>query len=301
MRLHRRTLPALLAILLLAGCTSQIPLEIRQGPDSPAPAVARENLDAYAGQAVRWGGLLLETQNRTAVTRLVILARPLTRDGEPVDSDTSLGRFIAIVPDFLDPEVYAADRRVTVTGILRGSERGTVGGHDYLYPVVEAAAWYLWPEPEPTYAMPYPWWYDPWYGPWWYGSWYDPWWYDPWYYPHGYPHLRPPEHRPRPPPENDTLPPHHRPRHPPAHDLPLPPEPGTPRPPRHEARPPPGPGTERPRDARPVERQPPAVQHRRWHEREQEHREPVHPAPPPAVEPAPEVPGQPHFRHWRER
>lgn len=321
MKIHL-TLPALFAVLLLAGCASQIPLEIRQGPDSPAPSEVRGNIGAHAGRAVRWGGLLLETQNRQTVTRLVILARPLTRDGEPSGSDTSLGRFIAIVPGFLDPKVYAPDRLVTVTGILRGSEHGTVGTHDYLYPVVEAAAWYLWPEPEPPYGTPYPWWYDPWYGPWWYGGWYDPWWYDPWYYPHWYPHLRPPKHRPKPPPEPDITPlppPHHRPLRPPESGTPVPPESGTPRPPRHDVapapgtpRPPrrdgtpaPGPDADRPRGNRPEVRQPPPpppeTERRRWREREREQRETIRPAPPPEIAPDTERPLHRLLQRWRER
>lgn len=312
----RFTLPALLAVLLLAGCTSQIPLAIRQGPDSPAPAVVRENLGAYAGQAMRWGGLLLETQNRAEVTRLIILARPLSRDGEPVGSDTSLGRFIAIVPGFLDPKIFAPDRLVTVTGILRGSERGKVGAHDYLYPVIEAAAWHLWPEPEPPYGTPYPWWYDPWYGPWWYGGWYDPWWYDPWYYPRWYPHLRPPKHRPPPPaPDSTPIPPPHRPPRPPQGGSPVAPEsdtprhdvapaPGTPRPPRRDESPPPRPDADRPRNDRPAVRQPPppppANERQRWQEREREHRGSIRPVPP-VMEQDRDGNLQRLFQRWRER
>ena len=214
MTMHRRfpdfILPALLATLLLGGCTSQVPLLIRQGPlDSPAPDDVLADIGVYAGQAVRWGGVLIATENREQVTRLTILAQHLARDGEPGTGDSSLGRFIAIVPEFLDPQVYAPDRLVTVTGTLRGSELGMIGSHPYSYPVVDAQAWYLWPEPVEPYGYPYSWWYDPWYGPWWYGSWYDPWYY-PWYsprlYPYRHPHWRRHDH-PRVPPAPGTKPP----------------------------------------------------------------------------------------------
>ena len=65
---------------------------------------------------VTWGGLLIATGNLAQATRLTLLARPLTRDGEPALGDASLGRFIAIVPEFLDPKLYAPDRRLTVAG-----------------------------------------------------------------------------------------------------------------------------------------------------------------------------------------
>jgi len=257
MNRHRRipvyALTTLLATAWLGACTSQVPLLIRQGPlDSPAPAVVREQDGDYAGQTVRWGGMLIATGNEEHFTRLTVLALPLTRDGEPGSGDDSLGRFIAIVPGFLDPKVYAADRLVTVTGTLRGVEAGMVGEHPYRYPVVEAEAWYLWPEPgTASYDYPYyPGWYDPWYGPWWYGPWYDP-----WYFPHRYPYRYPYRH------------PHHHPEQAPGPDgKPGPPVHG---PPQHEHRQPregpdagtaprPGHNTEHPRRAPAVERDHPA-------------------------------------------
>lgn len=217
------TLAALLAALLVSACSSEIPLLIRQGPvDSPAPALVREQVGDYVGRQVRWGGMLIGTENGADVTRLTVLAQPLGRDGEPgYDDDTSLGRFIAVVPAFLDPKVYTPDRLVTVTGTLRGSELGKVGEHPYRYPVVEAQAWHLWPGPAATpYGYPYPGWYDPWYGPGWYGPWYDPWyypWYYPWYHPrdhdfawrrlHPHPGMAPG-------PDAGPGPPEHRHRHP---------------------------------------------------------------------------------------
>ena len=96
------------------------------------------------GQQVRWGGTIIETGNRENATRLTVLGRPLYKGGEPEFTDDSAGRFIAIVPEFLDPKVYAPDRRVTVTGTLSSTEAGKVGEHPYTYPVVQAEAWYLW-------------------------------------------------------------------------------------------------------------------------------------------------------------
>jgi len=82
-------------------------------------------------------------QNRPVRGGCVRKARPLSRVGEPRSTDDSTGRFFALVPRFLDPEVYAPDRRLT--GAVRGSEPGLVGKHTSRYPLVEAQAWYLWP------------------------------------------------------------------------------------------------------------------------------------------------------------
>lgn len=174
----------LLTGLLLSGCASQIPPLIREAPsDNPPLELVHANAADYRGRSLRWGGTIIETENREKTTWLSVLARPLYKDGEPRYTDDSAGRFIAIVPEFLDPKVYAADRLVTVSGTLLRTETRKVGEFPYTYPVVAAEAWYLWPmETELPYGYPNPWWYDPWY--------YGPGYYDPWY-PYGYPYPYP--------------------------------------------------------------------------------------------------------------
>jgi outer membrane lipoprotein len=180
---RKAAVASLLIGVLLSACTSDIPVMIRQTPaDNPSVEAVRDRVDEYLGREVRWGGKLIETENYVNTTKLTVLSRPLSKDGEPRLTDTSGGRFIAIVPAFLDPKSYAPNRRVTVTGTLRGSETHNVGEFPYRYPVVDAKAWYLWPkeyEGPYSYGYPYPaWWYDPWYGPWYYRPW----------YPYGYPY-----------------------------------------------------------------------------------------------------------------
>jgi len=176
----------LLISLMLTGCASQVPPMIRKAPDdNPSLEAVRGNPEDYLTRQVRWGGKLIETENRKDTTRLTVLGATLSKDGEPQPDDDNAGRFIAIVPEFLDPKVYAADRKVTVTGTLLRTETRLVGEFPYRYPVVQAQSWYLWPrEPEMApYGYPYSGWYDPWYGPW-YGPWSSPW------YPYGYPYWR---------------------------------------------------------------------------------------------------------------
>jgi len=177
--------PVLLAGLLLAGCASQIPQNIRQAPpNNPTIEQVRNSVIENPIWQVRWGGEILETENLENATRFIVLASPLSKGGEPRTTDDSSGRFIAIVPVFLDPKVYASGRQLTVSGTLLRFEDRKVGEFDYRYPVVQADSYYLWPEEiVPAYGYPYPGWYDPWY--------YDPWFYRPWYqpwYPRRYPY-----------------------------------------------------------------------------------------------------------------
>ena len=166
----------LLLTVLLGACASQVPQHIREAPaDNPSLQQVREHAADYLGRQVRWGGMIIETGNREATTLLTILGRPLYKGGEPKFTDDSAGRFIAIVPEFLDPQVYAPDRQVTVAGPLLRTETGKVGEYPYTYPVIQADAWYLWPKKNKwPRGYPAPWWQDPWY-------------YDAWY-PYSYPY-----------------------------------------------------------------------------------------------------------------
>ncbi len=179
--INRRGFALLLTTALLSACASNIPPEIREAPpDNPALDQVLADTAPFVSRQVRWGGVILETENRADTTWVTLLALPLSTSGRPDISDNSPGRFIAAVPVFLDPTVYSKDRRLTVTGTVSGSETRKVGEFPYSYPVVNVTHHYLWPvetKLPPRYRNP--WWYDPW--------WYDPWWYDPWYpYPYRY-------------------------------------------------------------------------------------------------------------------
>ena len=170
----------LLFALLLASCSSQVPLNIRQAPaEKLGLGTVRENPDNFQSREVRWGGEILEITNRESFTELTVLDRPLSKNGEPSRTDSSPGRFIAHIPDFIDPQEYTVERRITVRGTLAGAEKRKVGEYPYVYPVVKAADWYLWPKPVVRSTTHYPWWY------------YDPWWYSPWYH---YPYYHYPSH-----------------------------------------------------------------------------------------------------------
>jgi len=161
------------SLLLLGACASDIPKPIREpAPGDPGVAAARSAPQgAYRGQAVRWGGSIIDTDNRAARTRLTVLAQGLDSDGRP-DGDAGGGRFIALVDGFLDPAVYTKGRLITVSGHLVASQTHSVGQYPYRYPVVKVDSYYLWPvlrHSDWRDAPPY--WYDPYWGPY----------YDPWY------------------------------------------------------------------------------------------------------------------------
>lgn len=167
-------------MMFLSACSSQIPPDIRQSYDGgPELAQVRANPDAYLSQGLRWGGVILATENREDTSRLTIVGFPLNDSGRPSIASTSPGRFIAVMNAFLEPLVYSRDREITVTGKLAKTEISKVGEFDYEYPVIDVEAFYLWPPRPKTidYNPPY---YRPFFNP---------------YYPfHTWPYYRPHQH-----------------------------------------------------------------------------------------------------------
>ena len=155
-------------IMLMTACSSSIPVEIRRELDNaPDVAQVREQPASHISQPVRWGGVILEIENRQNTSWLTIIAFPLSDRGEPKTYAQSPGRFIAVVDDFLEPRVYSRERLITVRGSFFQTETLKVGEYPYLYPVVDVEHYYLWPIKQEPYYVDYPpyWPYNPWYFP----------------------------------------------------------------------------------------------------------------------------------------
>ncbi|MGF1642509.1 MAG: Slp family lipoprotein [Thiotrichales bacterium] len=176
-----RVAMGLLAIALVSGCASNVPKPIETPIDPPIQlAEVRKAPATYIGKQVRWGGNIATVTNLAETTRVEIVSRRLQSSGRPSRSDHTDGRFVVLVPEFLDPSVYAKDRQLTVVGEIVGTEPGKIGEFDYQYPVVKGDTLHLWePIREADWRdyPPYPGWYSPWYAPYRYR--YDPfypWW-----------------------------------------------------------------------------------------------------------------------------
>ncbi len=168
----------LIAICVTVSGCATTPDPIRDTADGPTISQVREAPEAFVGERVRWGGTIAAVENGPEDTRVYLVARELYPSGRPRSSDTSAGRFIAVLSGFHDPVILAAGRELTAVGLLQGAVNATVGEFEYLYPVVKAQAHRLWPRRaarSPYY--PYP--YYPYH-------FYDPWYPHPYYWPHRY-------------------------------------------------------------------------------------------------------------------
>ena len=136
-----------LALLVLSGCASQVPVLIKL-PPNPDPEFhqVKQNVAAFQNQQVRWGGKIISVENKENSTWIEVLASSLNSYGKPRSRTDYEGRFIARVDGFLDPEQYNKDRKLTIFGTIETEFVKRIDDYLYSYPLVDAKAYYLWPE-----------------------------------------------------------------------------------------------------------------------------------------------------------
>lgn len=146
-------------------------------PTIPFREVQRDP-DGFQGKMVLWGGVIVETLNRTNETVLKVRQTELDLEQRPQNTDRSQGRFIILYNGFLDPAIYKEGREISVVGEITGKEVLPLGNLRYTYPVVTAKEIRLW-ERQIPYGPHYPpYYYDPFY-PWW---WHRPYWRHPYWW-----------------------------------------------------------------------------------------------------------------------
>lgn len=159
---------AITMLIALSACSSHIPTVI-SNPATPSPDLTQvqSSPEDYLSKELRWGGIILGIENKKDTSQLTIIAYPLSDNGEPQISKQSTGRFIAIINGFLEPTIYAAERKMTFVGNLLKTETQKIGEFDYKHPVIQVAHYYLWPAETDYDEANYPpyWWHDPWYHP----------------------------------------------------------------------------------------------------------------------------------------
>ncbi len=138
-----RNLIIITIALLASGCASAPkPLQGSFSEITPSEATA----SSQTGAPVRWGGEIINVEPARQSTCFEVLARPLSGNGRPVDSDQSQGRFLACRSNFYDPAAFAAGRDVTFTGRIDSYQSRLIGEYDYSLPRLAADVVYLWPE-----------------------------------------------------------------------------------------------------------------------------------------------------------
>lgn len=137
--------------LALSGCASQLPESIRgDGRTLTTYDQVQAASAEMIGEQVRWGGVIAEVRNREDASEIEIVGFRTRSFGRPEVNDNSYGRFRVIVSGFIDPEVHAKGRMITVLGTYTGMESGMIGEYNLDFPVIRASGTELWREPQPS-------------------------------------------------------------------------------------------------------------------------------------------------------
>jgi outer membrane lipoprotein len=135
---------ALLATLLLAACA---PAPIYQAPPgtlTATPMQVARTPENYTHGNVIWGGTVVSVKNLAGDTEIEVLAYPLDASQRPRLKGAAAGRFIAVLPGYVEPLNYPPGSPITIKGTLGGSRAGQVGQADYVFPLVQVTQSHRW-------------------------------------------------------------------------------------------------------------------------------------------------------------
>lgn len=109
------------------------------------PSDVQHSPDRYTGSEVVWGGRIVALENHERTTEVEVIGYPLDRDQQSMPDAPTVGRFIIVLPGFVEPLDYPVDRHLSVYGIVSGTRLGEVDEHEYLYPLLSAREVNVWP------------------------------------------------------------------------------------------------------------------------------------------------------------
>jgi outer membrane lipoprotein len=139
-----RILALMLACAALASCATPAFKDV-DAAIAIVPSDVQQSAERYNGAEVVWGGRIIAVENREQTTDVEIVAYPLDRDQQPMPDAATVGRFILMLPGFVEPYDYPVGRHLSVHGIVAGTRAGHVDAHDYLYPLLRAREVTVWP------------------------------------------------------------------------------------------------------------------------------------------------------------
>lgn len=139
-----RNLPLLCACLLAGACATPVFRDVAAvAPISPVDV--QQSPGRHVGAEVIWGGRIVGFENLAGRSEVEVLAFPLDRDQQPLTEAPSEGRFILVLPGYVEALDYEVGRHLSARGTLAGTRSGHVGEHAYLHPLVRGEHVHVWP------------------------------------------------------------------------------------------------------------------------------------------------------------
>lgn len=155
--LHLSPFRLLLAFALPFAIAACAPAPIyKTGPSSvtATPQQVASSPQNFHGLQVVWGGSVVSVRNFPDHSEIEVLAYPLDASQRPRTQQPATGRFIAVVPGFVEPMNYPPGALVTLSGTLDGARPGTVGQADYTFALVHSEAMHRWTADEMRQGHP---------------------------------------------------------------------------------------------------------------------------------------------------
>jgi len=135
----------ILSVVMLASCVTQPPLAPGDARLDWSPIDAAQS-PRSAGQRVLWGGMIVAVENLQDASEIEVLAYPLDAKQRPMLKQPTMGRFIAVLPGYVERFDFPEGRFLVLSGSVSGTRESRIDQRPYLYPVVATDAVHLWPE-----------------------------------------------------------------------------------------------------------------------------------------------------------
>lgn len=133
-----------LSCLTLASCATPAFKDVTHVV-ALVPSDVQQSAARSTGAEVVWGGRIISVENRETTTDVEVIAYPLDRDQQPIADAPTVGRFILVLPGFVEPFDYPVGRHLSVHGFVSGLRSGHVEEHDYVFPLLRASEVTVWP------------------------------------------------------------------------------------------------------------------------------------------------------------
>lgn len=144
MKLRHRWLAATLASSL-AGCATAPAFEALPADLAPSTHRVAQAPQDWLDRPVVWGGMILEVRNFENHSEIELLAYPLDEKQRPRLELADEGRFIALLPGYVEAREFPAGRFLSLIGRITGERRGTLRSQPYVMPEVDVDRLHLWP------------------------------------------------------------------------------------------------------------------------------------------------------------
>lgn len=131
-----RLLPAVMLFLAVAACAPAPIYKFDTSFVTATPEQVATSPGNFSDMQTVWGGQVIGVDNFKDRSEIQVLGFPLDASQRPRLKQPAIGRFIVVVPGFLDPMNYPDGSLVTASGRLQGTLARPVGSATYVYPLL---------------------------------------------------------------------------------------------------------------------------------------------------------------------